>query len=111
VDRQPADVVTGEFDLPGVAPGADAQAELADGCGQRLCAARTARRWHGPEDVASPLPLCGLRRVTMAVMPMSLVQQLADSLGMYVDIVNADVGRAAATVMARRVVAENPRRR
>jgi hypothetical protein len=47
----------------------------------------------------------------MAVMPMSLVQQLADSLGMYVDIVNADVGRAAATVMARRVVAENPRRR
>ena len=47
----------------------------------------------------------------MAVMPMSLVQQLADSLGMYVDIVNADVGRAAAAVMARRVVAENPRRK
>jgi hypothetical protein len=39
VDGEAADAVTGEFDLPGVAPGADAQAELAEGCAQRLGAA------------------------------------------------------------------------
>ena len=30
VDREAADVVTGELDLPGVAPGADVQSELAE---------------------------------------------------------------------------------
>ena len=46
----------------------------------------------------------------MAVIPMSLVQQLADSLGMYVDMVNVGVVGPLPPSMARRVVAENPRR-
>jgi hypothetical protein len=39
VDREAADAVTGEFDLPGMAAGADVQADLADGRAQRLGAA------------------------------------------------------------------------
>ena len=39
MDRYAANLVTGEFNLAGVAPGADVQAELADGCGQGLGAA------------------------------------------------------------------------
>src|SRR5438270_5055392 len=36
VDREAADAVTGEFDLPGVAPGTDVQADLSTGDAQRL---------------------------------------------------------------------------
>ena len=50
VHREAADAVTGEFDLPGVASGADAQAELADGP-PIAWAQRTARA--GPSKVAS----------------------------------------------------------
>ena len=39
VDREAVDAVAGEFDLTGVAPGADLQAELADGRAERLGAA------------------------------------------------------------------------
>src|SRR6266516_5979024 len=39
VHREAADLVAGEFDLAGVAAGADVQAELADGCAQGLGAA------------------------------------------------------------------------
>jgi len=64
VDREAADVVAGEFDLTSVAPGADLQAELANGRGQRLGAADgpggpvegRQQAVPGGVDVAAPVP-------------------------------------------------------
>src|SRR5204863_9660070 len=65
VDREAADAVTGEFDLPGVAPGADVQAELANGDAQSLSAVHSPggpiegrqQAVPGRVDVAAPVPL------------------------------------------------------
>src|SRR2546429_243968 len=64
VHREAADVATVEFDLPGVAPGADVQAELADGRAQGLGAADgpggpvegRQQAVPGGVDVAAPVP-------------------------------------------------------
>ena len=64
VDREAANVVASEFDLTGVAPGADLQAELADGHAERLGAADgpggpvegRQQAVPGGVDVAAPVP-------------------------------------------------------
>src|SRR5690349_6655694 len=64
VHRQATDAVTGEFDLAGVAAGADAQAEVAESRAQRLGTAEGPRgpvegrqqAVPGRVDVAAPVP-------------------------------------------------------
>jgi hypothetical protein len=64
VHREAANVVASEFDLTGVAPGADIQAEVADGCAERLGAADgpggpvegRQQAVAGGVDVAAPVP-------------------------------------------------------